>query len=202
MACSLPCCRPARARQACSPASLLAVQTSRSVAASMPESLALFRRHLLPALGHCRCILWSAHHDGRRSLRRESGTRTQSESLPELIACHPNSAGSSQFHRCITTSPKIVTKRTNAGGIRKNIHFLFIFSSLPHELVVNILESLPADGVPRKRFRARSVLTFTPLSAANSLKLALHLVGKKDLALLSRLTHQRGFQLSKSTRRK
>jgi len=59
---------------------------------------------------------------------------------------HPNKAGSSQFHKCITTSPPIALKTAIAriaSGAMKSHFFFIVYSSFPQELVVDAPQASP-----------------------------------------------------------
>lgn len=68
---------------------------------------------MLPALGHATANIGARTAATKtKASEQDPAESQQSESLPEVISGHPNSVDSSQFHKCINSSPPIQAKTT------------------------------------------------------------------------------------------
>ena len=130
--------RPARACAHAVGAASGRLEWAAAPAKALAELLALFGRHLLPALGHAlphsppRIGAMSRHARPKppnRIRQRASSPRA----CQKVICRHPNNAGSSQFHKCITTSPPIQMKSAIPSDAAEQSKHPFSFSCcVPH----------------------------------------------------------------------
>src|SRR6202140_1461823 len=115
-----------------------------------------------------------------------------------VISRHPNNAGSSQFHRCSTTSPPITMKITTSSGARK-IHFFLMLgpSFLRNKLFVNALQSFAQMQHRVALAREQGIDVYTAFCRQFFEAAPFQFVGDEYFTLLVGQFAERKFQLIK-----